>query len=85
MSEKKVEEKAIMLLSKKDARIYAGQYVCVDNYGSVEVIAANKDPLIVHQVAVDKGYKNPVIFYVPCLGEIFIFERETRTTYKRTA
>jgi len=86
MSTKKDKQNdVVMLLSEEDAKKYAGQYVCVENYGSVKVISANKDPLVAHRTAMGKGLKNPVIFYMPHLGEIFIFESETRTTYKRTA
>lgn len=74
----------VILLSEEDTKKYAEQYVCVPNFASVEVIAANKDPVLAYQIAKDKGYENPVLFFVPHQCKIFIFEHETKKMHRRS-
>jgi hypothetical protein len=63
----------IKLLSDEDAKKYAGQHVCVENYNSKVVISANYNPGKAIKAAQKKGYEHPVTFYVPRPDEIFIF------------
>lgn len=65
--------KAITLLSAKDAKKYAGQYVCLEKFGSKHVVSADYNPQVAHRVAKRKGYTMPVILYVPHKDEQFIF------------
>jgi len=73
----------VTLLSEEDAKKYAGQYVCVARFGSKDVVSAAVVPAVAYLDAKNKGFSDPVIFYVPCPDEIFIFHRET-ATYDRT-
>ncbi|MFA6550808.1 MAG: DUF5678 domain-containing protein [Candidatus Gracilibacteria bacterium] len=68
----------ISLLSEEDAIKYAGQYVCVSNFGSQKVIAASHNPLEAYKAAEKEGCKDPVEFYVPQIGETFVYERGGR-------
>ncbi len=74
MPGKKIENGAITLLSEEDAKRYAGQYVCVPEFNSRTVVAADENPKKALQTARDAGYKEPVTFYVPRVGEIFLFD-----------
>ena len=61
------------LLSESDAVKYAGQYVCTADFNSTAVIAADYNAVITIELANDCGHTDPVLFYVPRLGEVFIF------------
>jgi hypothetical protein len=64
------------LLSEEDAEKYAGQYVCVDDFGSKHVVSAAKNPAYAVRLAKQKGHTNPVVFYNPRKDEVFIFNCE---------
>jgi len=50
---------------------YGGQYVCADNEGNV--ISSSVDPLEALKEAKEKGFEDPLIFYVPRAGERFCY------------
>ncbi len=52
---------------------YAGKYVAQPDFDKREVIAANEDPEKAYDEAVSKGYKHPVVFYVPEKGTSHIY------------
>lgn len=52
-----------------EAHRYAGQYVTTADFGQTEVITASPSAISAYKQAVSKGYKDPVIIYVPKDGE----------------
>jgi hypothetical protein len=44
---------------------YEGKFVATPSFNSSKVVASGKDPDAVYDRAVDKGYKSPVIVFVP--------------------
>ncbi len=74
-----MSKEVVTLLSAKDAKKYAGQYVCVARFGSKDVVSTDVVPTVAYFDAKNKGFQDPVIFYVPYPDEIFIFHRETAT------
>ena len=71
-------QEAVVLLSEKDAKKYAGEYVCTARFGSKKVVSADSSPALAYLVAQKKGHANPVVFYVPRPDEVFIFVSETQ-------
>ena len=43
---------------------YIGQYVAVEDFDSSKVIVAGDDPVTIHTLAREKGFDDPVLFYV---------------------
>jgi len=62
-----------MLLSEEDAKKYAGQFVCTADFNSTTVVAADYSAVKAYALANDGGFSDPVLFYVPRLGEVFVF------------
>ncbi|MBI3601597.1 MAG: hypothetical protein HY209_01700 [Candidatus Omnitrophica bacterium] len=50
-----------------------GHYVAVKGFNDPSPIADGKDPQEVHALAIRKGFKNPLIIYVPLHGMIQIY------------
>ena len=69
-------KKVIVLLNEKDGIKYSGQYVCFEKFDSKKVVAANKDPLLAIAEAKQKGYQNPVVFFVPPTDNIQIYSAQ---------
>jgi len=44
---------------------YRGKYVAVESLVSNKVVAAGKSPSVVYQLAIKRGYDEPVMFFVP--------------------
>jgi len=58
-----------LLLSIKDQTMYAGQYVCFPSFAEHRIISSHINATEAMIKAKKRGYKNPVIFYVPRLDE----------------
>ncbi len=52
---------------------HSGRYVAIEDFGSKEVITDGESPNDVYLEAVDKGYENPVIFFVPLKDMVQIY------------
>ena len=59
----------ILLKDKK----YSGRYVALEDYDTQIVIADGKDPQEAYEIAVNKGFADPVILYVPVKGMVQIY------------
>ena len=59
----------VLLKDKK----YAGKYVAIEDFGYEKVIASGESPQDVYAKAVGKGYKDPVIFFVPLENMVQIY------------
>jgi hypothetical protein len=44
---------------------YRGKYLAMRDFDKYSIIASDADPVKVHEKAVKKGCKDPVIIYVP--------------------
>ncbi len=44
---------------------YSGQYVTTENWDSSEVICSSKSAYDAYTCAVEKGFNDPVVIYVP--------------------
>jgi hypothetical protein len=51
---------------------YYGSYVAMPSFKDNNVICSGKDPLKVHKKAKEKGYDDPVLFYVPKKDAVLI-------------
>jgi hypothetical protein len=58
------------ILDKKE---YGGKYVATKSFTDTDIIASGKDPIEVFHRAVEKGFINPVIDYVPKEGVVCIY------------
>ena len=56
----------------KDER-YSGRFVALKSFDDKTVIADGKDPREVLEKSVKKGYKNPVILFVPVKDMVQIY------------
>lgn len=52
---------------------HSGKYVAIEDFGSKKVIADGESPDKVYSEAVDKGYDNPVVFFVPLKDMVQIY------------
>lgn len=52
---------------------YTGKYVAIKDFDSKEVIASGEFPEEIYLKATAKGYKNPVIFFVPFENMVQIY------------
>ncbi len=52
-----------------DASRYVGQYVITEDFGKVDVVASSESAEVAYTMAIELGYKDPVIIYVPKEGE----------------
>lgn len=59
------------LLSNGEA--YTGKYVAVEDFGKKDVLASGADPLKVLEEAKFHGAKEPVVFFVPEKGMVYIY------------
>jgi hypothetical protein len=57
----------------KDGQKYTGQYVATQSFTCQNVVSYGTDVKVVQKEAQDKGYKNPVVFYVPEKGMAHIY------------
>ena len=57
----------------KDSKKYAGKYVATKSFRSRMVISSGDDPLIVWDDAEKKGFKDPVVFFIPKTGMVHIY------------
>ena len=56
----------------KDEKYY-GQYVIIEDFDKPNVIASGTDMKKVYEEATKKGYKNPVIVYIPKKDMVHIY------------
>jgi len=54
-------------------RKYNGRYVAIKDFNDHIVIADGEDPQEVYELALKKGYPNPVILYVPLKDMVQIY------------
>lgn len=54
---------------------YSGQYVALADFDKTSVISHGKDPQKVHEQAVKKGYREPVIVFVPTKNLVQIYSK----------
>ena len=59
----------ILLKDKK----YAGKYVAIEDFGSEKVIASGESPQEAYTKAIEKGRKDPVVFFVPFENMVQIY------------
>lgn len=52
---------------------YTGRYVAVRDFNDNTVISDGKEPQEAYQKAVEKGYNNPVVFFVPLKDMVQIY------------
>lgn len=52
---------------------YGGRYVATKDFDDNTVIADSKDPKEAYDLAVKKGFRDPVIFFVPIEGMVQIY------------
>ena len=53
---------------------YGGKFVATKDFNSFNVIASDEDPIKAYKEATEKyKIKEPVIFYIPKKGEVFIY------------
>ncbi|MBI5195473.1 MAG: hypothetical protein HZA10_04025 [Nitrospirae bacterium] len=52
----------------KDGQKYGGNYVATISFTNKKVISIGPDPVKVHSDAVLKGFKDPVIVFIPKRG-----------------
>lgn len=64
------------LLSDK----YPGQHVCTISFQDRTVVSAHLDVTIARKKAEEKGYSDPVCFYVPMPGEKIILPGKSEPT-----
>ena len=57
----------------KNYEKYAGMYVATRSFKDKKVITAGKDMVAVHREAQKKGVEEPVVFYVPQKGMVYIY------------
>ena len=56
----------------KDSK-YEGQFVAIRDFDDPVVIANDKTPDKVYAKAAKLGVENPVVFYVPIKGRVYIY------------
>jgi hypothetical protein len=56
----------------KDAK-YEGRYVAVRDFDETVVISDGSNFSEAYNKAVKKGVRNPVVFYVPVSGRVYIY------------
>jgi hypothetical protein len=56
-----------------NAKKYAGKYVATASFNDKKVIASGKDASKVRKQAIDKGYKSPVMLFIPRKNTIHIY------------
>ena len=56
---------------------YSGNYVVIRDLNKPVVIAYGKDPREVYYRAVKKGFKEPILIYVPPKGTVQIYQSMT--------
>ncbi len=54
-------------------RKYMGKYVVIQSFNHRAVIASGKDPIEVMDRAERKGFKNPLVIFVPPKGVVNIY------------
>lgn len=52
---------------------YGGQYVAIKDFDSPIILASGDDPQKVYDEAVNKGYLEPVILYIPAKDMVQIY------------
>lgn len=52
---------------------YNGRYIAIKDFENNVVIADGKDPKEAYEIAVKKGYVDPVILYVPVKNTVQIY------------
>lgn len=57
----------------KNSNKYIGKYVALQSFNHRDVVASGKDPLDVVARAEAKGFKSPVIVYIPQKGSVHIY------------
>ena len=56
----------------KDTR-YTGRYVAIKDFNDNTVISDGKEPQEAYKKAVEKGYNNPVVLFVPLKDMVQIY------------
>ena len=69
----------IKVLSEEDTKKYAGQNVCTVSFKDNTVVSAHLDATVAIKKAREKGYLEPVCFYVPMPGEKLIFPERSES------
>ena len=72
MTEYFIEESGEKIIEYNPEDLY-GKYATIVSLTDKRVVAFGKDRLGVYRQTVQRGYKDPIIFYLPKKGEIFIF------------
>lgn len=57
----------------KNSEQYIGKYVALDSYEDTAIVCFGSDPAIVFNRAINKGVKNPIIFFVPEREKVHIY------------
>ena len=52
---------------------YSGQYVAVKSFSDREVISSGSQPVDVLNAAKEKGFKEPVLIYIPEKGLVHVY------------
>ncbi len=58
-------------------RKYNGRYVAIKDFNDNVVIADGENPNDVYELAVKKGYPDPVILYIPLKDMVHIYNGST--------
>jgi hypothetical protein len=61
-----------------NAELYSGKYVALEDFGKKNVIASGDDPLKVLEDAKNSGVNDPVVFFVPEKGMVYIYSNHAR-------
>lgn len=54
---------------------YNGLYIAIKDFGDNTVITSGKKPQEIYEEALKRGYKEPVILYVPKSGMVQIYTK----------
>lgn len=60
-------------LIKNNGEQYDGQYVAVKSFFNREVISHGKQPADVLKEAIEKGFSDPVLLFIPEKGMVHIY------------
>jgi hypothetical protein len=61
------------LIANGDLHFYSGKYIAKESFQSRDVVAWGEDFSQVYILAESKGFKDPVVFYVPHKDMVHIY------------
>jgi len=61
-----------ILWGENNITLFEGLQVTIENFNSGKVLTYGTNPFRVYQKAIELGYKNPVLIYIPKSDEKFI-------------